>query len=366
MIKNAADFQHKPPEPKAFVSTEGLGDQDDPAAAAAVRTPPSPPIDEYMKVLRKWYKERVLRRPGGKRSYKLLRTAMACVVPTAKSAGSEPSDPGHHREHPDDRVPLPGGDHVDSPSKDINQEGAVTVTPEMKASAGPPAKLATPECPVPRGDEVRNTTSPPVEPNPGDVCESRVSTTPHHSPCTDIFPRSQCGARHCQAECSGKPPTGTPRRAENGPQTMPDVETHSCAVPAARVPGCEPCTGPPVKVLPDGRDYKRSLKLNDAVDEIDGWNSEQIRNINVIIEICCSEDSALGDIQNMFRATLVIRVCRDDDFAKKTTVDKVLPCIKSDRCHVLYSSLLYRWACRCRRVHLHTRVLGETPLRRLA
>ena len=117
-----------------------------------------------------------------------------------------------------------------------------------------------------------------------------------------------------------------------------NTNPRACVVSAAKVYGCEPCIASAVKVNAQGCKYKRSLNLNEAVQELDGWSSEQWQSTNIVVEICCSVDSALGRLENMFEGTLLSRACRSNDFSKTATVGLVLRCNKTNRCHVLYSS----------------------------
>ena len=80
--------------------------------------------------------------------------------------------------------------------------------------------------------------------------------------------------------------------------------------------------------------YAKTLYLDAAAAEIASWTMQLLFSIVVLIEVCCSRESALGNINNTCGDILIIRVCIEHDFAEKETVDMILSLIKNDNVHV--------------------------------
>ena len=58
------------------------------------------------------------------------------------------------------------------------------------------------------------------------------------------------------------------------------------------------------------------------------------RRINrVIIELCCADDSRLGQLSRSSEGCLIVRVTESDDLTREDTVKKILWFVKNVQCH---------------------------------
>ena len=94
-----------------------------------------------------------------------------------------------------------------------------------------------------------------------------------------------------------------------------------------------------VKIAREPRPFRKSLSLDDAVTEVSRWTESQRLKRKIFIEICCEYDSELGKVDNVTASDiLLVRVTEEDDFTKRSTVDKVIKLIQSTSGHIHYSS----------------------------